>query len=117
MIFDLPDPFPGPLRQHGAFPTHTFDVVTLLGGVHEDLLPQGYASVISAWRDEMLDFVVGGRAPWGEYMGGEKGERRGLVVDEKGVGEVGEGEWLDADDGRRRKLFELADRVAGGEGM
>lgn len=117
-VFDLPDPFDGPLAQHGRSATHTFDVVTLLGGVHEDRLPEGYKSVIGAWRDVVLDFVVSGTAPCATYIGDKegRGERRGLVVGVDGVREVGEGEWLDVDGGRRRKLFELAQRVKGDEG-
>ena len=115
-VFDLPNPFPGPVRERGAFATHTFDIVTLLGGVHEDRLPGEYAPVIRAWRDTIVDFVVSGKAPCEEYIGEEKGKRKALIVDERGVREVEDGAWLDHDDGRRRRLFELAQRVAGDAG-
>ena len=38
------------------------------------------------------------------------------MVDKDGVRNVGEAEWLDNDDGRRRRLFELAQRVKGDAG-
>lgn len=115
-IFDLPNPFDGPIREQGRFATHTFDIVTLLGGVHEDRLPKSYAPVVKAWRDGILDFVVSGKAPCDEYIGQGRKERRGLMVSESGVRNVGEDEWLENDEGRRRRLFELAERVKGDGG-
>ncbi len=115
-IFDLPNPFPGPIRDRGAFATHTFDIVTLLGGVHEDRLPESYAPVVQRWRDVILDFVCKGVAPCEAYIGRGRKERRGLMVNEKGVRMLSEEEWLENDEGRRRRLFELADRVGGDAG-
>lgn len=110
-VFDLPDPFEGPIREQGEFATHTFDIVSLLGGVSEDRLPESYRPVISKWRDTILDFVVSGKAPCEEYVGKERRGRRGLMVNKDGVRDVGEEEWLDTDERRRRRLFELAYRV------
>lgn len=115
-IFDLPNPFDGPIRKQGEFATHTFDIVTLLGGVHEDRLPQSYKPVISAWRDKILDFVVSGKPPCEEYIHKGRRERSGLMVNKDGVRNVEETEWLDNDSGRRRRLFELAQRVKGDAG-
>ncbi|KAF9701829.1 hypothetical protein EKO04_000652 [Ascochyta lentis] len=115
-IFDLPNPFDGPIRKQGKFATHTFDIVTLLGGVHEDRLPENYKPVVSAWRDRILDFVVSGKPPCGEYIGEGSKERRGLMVNEDSVRDVGEEQWLENDEGRRRRLFELAERVKGDAG-
>ncbi|KAL6708237.1 hypothetical protein ACN47E_003421 [Coniothyrium glycines] len=111
-IFDLPNPFDGPIRKQGAFATHTFDITTLLGGVHEDRLPEEYAAVIARWRDVILDFVVRGKPPCDRYGV----EHKAVLVDAKGIREVGEGAYLDNDGGRRKKLFEFADRVAGRKG-
>ena len=85
--------------------------------MHEDRLPASYKPVISAWRDRILDFVVSGKPPCEEYIqeGGGRG-RRGLVVDKDGVRDVRETEWLDNDNGRRRRLFELAQRIGGDAG-
>ncbi|KAJ4986860.1 carboxylesterase [Stagonosporopsis vannaccii] len=115
-VFDLPNPFDGPIRKQGEFATHTFDIVTLLGGVHEQLLPEGYKPVISAWRDRILDFVVTGTPPCKEYLHDGTRERRGLMVNKDGVRDVAEEGWLDNDNGRRRGLFELAQRVQGDAG-
>ena len=115
-IFDLPNPFDGPIRKQGEFATHTFDIVTLLGGVHEERLPEAYAPVVSKWRDTILDFVVDGTPPCGEYISAGTKERRGLMVNRDGVRDVGEAEWLHNDEGRRRRLFELAQRVKGDAG-
>ena len=106
-IFDLPDPFDGPLKEMGEYATHTFDVTTLLGGYDESLLPREYKSVVDAWRDTMLDFVVDGSAPCERY--GEGG--RALVIGRDGVKEVGRGEYMESDGRRREKLMDLAGRV------
>ncbi|EMD92043.1 hypothetical protein COCHEDRAFT_1099330, partial [Bipolaris maydis C5] len=66
-VFDLGNPFAGPIRNHGAFATHTFDIATLLGGDHEDKLPAHYALVLSQWRDRILDFVVDRTPPCARY--------------------------------------------------
>ncbi|KAJ8109251.1 hypothetical protein OPT61_g7600 [Boeremia exigua] len=115
-IFDLPDPFDGPIRKQGEFATHTFDIVTLLGGVDEERLPKSYKPVISAWRGVILDFVASGKPPCEEYIRDGRKDRRGLMVNKNGVRDVPEQEWLDSDDSRRRRLFELAQRVSGDAG-
>jgi carboxylesterase type B len=115
-IFDLPNPFPGPVRGQGKLATHTFDIVTLLGGVHEERLPEGYKPVIQKWRDTVLGFVVDGTPPCQPYVAQDRSGRKGLMVNEKGVREVDDNEWLENDEGRRKRLFELAERVAGDEG-
>lgn len=115
-VFDLPDPFDGPIRKQGEFATHTFDVVTLLGGVSEERVPESYKPVIGQWRDTILDFVVSGRPPCEEYVREGRRERRGLMVNKDGVRDVGDEEWLDNDEGRRRRLFELAQRARGDAG-
>ncbi|KAF2131848.1 alpha/beta-hydrolase [Dothidotthia symphoricarpi CBS 119687] len=113
-VFDLPNPFPGPIRDQGAFATHTFDIVTLLGGVHEDRLPETYTPVVSEWRDRILDFAIKGTPPCARYMAGR--ERKALLVDEHGVEEVESKRYLENHEKRRQRLFDLADRVAGEAG-
>ncbi|KAI4918512.1 hypothetical protein J4E90_002897 [Alternaria incomplexa] len=115
-VFDLPNPFPGPIREQGAFATHTFDIATLLGGVHEDRLPSHYGSVVARWRDTILDFVTRGTPPCAEFVGVDGG-RRGLMVDEGGVREVGSEAWLENDEGRRRRLFDLARQIDADTGL
>lgn len=115
-IFDLPNPFPGPIREHGAFATHTFDIVTLFGGVHEDQLPANYGPVISRWREQILDFVVRGAPPCNRYLGGKDTDRCALLVDESGSREVESRDYLDDDGHRRSRLFKLAQDVAGDAG-
>jgi carboxylesterase type B len=112
-IFDLPNPFPGPLSEQGAFATHTFDIATLLGGLHEDRLPEHYKPVISKWRDTILDFVIKGTPPCETYIGKD---RRALLVGDRGVEEVGSEAWLENDERRRARLFELAEQSAGDAG-
>jgi carboxylesterase type B len=116
-IFDLPDPFPGgPVRRQGAFATHTFDIATLLGGVHEDRLPEHYKPVIARWRDTILDFVIEGTPPCERYIGTDGNDRKALLVNEQGVGQVGREEYMENDEGRRSRLFELAGQIAGDAG-
>ncbi|KAF2445886.1 hypothetical protein P171DRAFT_484540 [Karstenula rhodostoma CBS 690.94] len=115
-VFDLGNPFLGPVGEKGAFATHTFDVVTLLGGVHEHVLPERYGPVVRAWRD-VLEFVGVGKSPCAELStrdGG--GGRKGVVVNREGVREVDEEGWLGSDGGRRGRLFELARDVKSDEG-
>jgi carboxylesterase type B len=109
-IFDLPNPFSGPIRERDAFATHTFDIATLLGGVHEDRLPSQYRPVVVQWRNSILDFVVRGTPPCARFVGVDGG-RRGFMVGEEGVEEVGGEAWMENDEGRRRRLFDLAQRV------
>lgn len=116
-VFDLPNPFHGPILKHGAFATHTFDIVTLLGGIHEDKLPKHYAPVILHWRNTILDFVVNGSPPCARYLSKEDPQRRALLIDEQGVREVGSQNFLGNDQGRRSHLFALADRIAGEAGL
>lgn len=111
-VFDLANPFDGPIRERGEFATHTFDITTLLGGYDEEKLPEGYAAVIASWRDKILGFVRDGTAPCEAY--GEKG--RALMVNDKGAREVERAEYMDSDEGRRRRLMELAEKVDGKEG-
>lgn len=115
-VFDLPDPFPGPIRERGAFATHTFDIATLLGGVHEDRLPSHYRPVIAQWRNSILDFMVRGTPPCARFVGSD-GERRGKMVSEDGVREVGSEAWMENDEKRRKRLFELAQRIDADTGL
>lgn len=110
-IFDLPNPFDGPLRRMGQFATHTFDITTLVGGYDQSLLPAHYAGVIEKWRDVVLDFVREGTGLC-ERFGGNGGEG-GVVIDEKGVRAVERGKFMD---GRRQKLMDLAEKVDEKEG-
>lgn len=108
-IFDLPNPFDGPLKRQGDFATHTFDIVTLLGGVHEDRLPQGHRESVALWRDRILDFAVSGNPPCKRFGG----EGNALVVDGEGVREVGKEAYLGSDERRRERLFGLAEQIKG----
>ncbi|KAH3979712.1 carboxylic ester hydrolase [Parastagonospora nodorum] len=103
-IFDLPNPFPGPLSSQGHFATHTFDITTLLGGYDESSLPEGYGEVISNWRDKILAFVRDGAGICEEF--GEEG--KGLIVGSEGVREVDREGYMA---GRRQRLSDLADEI------
>jgi carboxylesterase type B len=111
-IFDLPNPFDGPLREQGEFATHTFDITTLLGGYDEAGLPGAYESVVGEWRDKVLDFVREGKAPCRDYSEG----KGAMVIDVEGVSKVKREEYMEADNGRRSRLMELAEKVGGDEG-
>jgi carboxylesterase type B len=114
-IFDLPNPFPGPIHEQGKFATHTFDIATLLGGTQEEQLPEEYKPVVSKWRNKILDFIVNGTPPCEEFIV-EKG-RNAFLIDEEGVRETTDGQYLGCDQERRRRLFALAERVAGEDGL
>lgn len=114
-VFDLPNPFPGPIHEQGEFSTHTFDIATLLGGTHEEQLPESYRPAISEWRDRMLDFIVDGKPPCKRFIA-EKG-RHALLVDKDGIREITDENYLGCDEQRRRRLFALAEKVAGEDGL
>lgn len=114
-IFDLPNPFPGPIHERGEFATHTFDIATLLGGTHESQLPKRYESVVSDWRNKMLDFITEGKPPCDRFIAGET--RKALLVSEEGLQEVNDGYYLGCDGQRRKRLHALADQVAGDSGL
>lgn len=113
-VFDLPNPFQGPIRDQGEFATHTFDITTFLGGVHEERLPSSYKPVIAEWRNRIIDFVVTGRPPCIAY---DLEKQCALVVERQGVREVEGKELLEWDDHRRSRLFKLADTVDGSAGL
>lgn len=105
-IFDLGNPFEGPLPT-GQYATHTLDIVLLFGGF-EDKLSADYQTIVTAWRNRIIDFVVSGKAPCEPWRDVKSGA---LVIDQNGVREMQGKELMDADGGRRRRLLELADRV------
>lgn len=114
-IFDLPNPFPCPLAEQGKFATHTFDITSLLGGMHHEKIPKEYVPIVKEWRKKIFDFVIDGNAPCARLD--VKGKGRAMVVDENGIKEVGKDVYLDGEDGgRRRKLMGLADKVNEKEG-
>jgi carboxylesterase type B len=79
-LFDLGNPFPGPLEQK-KFASHTWDVVALLGA-YEDRLPKDYVEKIREWRARYIGYVVDGKAPWAKFEIGNKGSM--LVVPNDG---------------------------------
>lgn len=110
-VFDLGNPFDGPL-QAGKFATHTWDIVALLGA-YEERLNAEYRTVVRAWRDKLLDFMVSGKALCAEWTR-ERGSA--LLVDSTGVRETIDEKYLDADSQRRRRLFALAEAIDGETG-
>jgi carboxylesterase type B len=105
-IFDLSNPFDGPLSSQGNFATHTFDITTLLGGYDESLLPAEYSEVVARWRDRILGFVRDGKGICGEYK--SEAGAKALVVGKEGVREVERQGYMG---GRRDKLMDLARRT------
>jgi carboxylesterase type B len=111
-IFDLPNPFNGPLSSQGKFATHTFDIATLMGGYDESLLPGDYVEVIADWRTKILAFVRDGSALCGVYSD-EDGDGKALIVGREGVREIHGGEYMR---GRRQELVDLAGTIDGDKG-
>ncbi|KAI4738356.1 alpha/beta-hydrolase [Aureobasidium sp. EXF-12298] len=69
-LFDLGNPFSGPLEQK-RFASHTWDIVALLGA-YEDRLPNDYVEKIRIWREKYIRYVVDGEAPWSKFENGGK---------------------------------------------
>jgi carboxylesterase type B len=74
-LFDLGNPFPGPLEQK-KFASHTWDIVALLGA-YENRLPKDYVEKIKEWRAKYIRYVVDGEAPWSKF---EKGGKESMLV-------------------------------------
>ena len=112
-IFDLPNPFPGPISKLGKFATHTFDITTLLGGYDENQLPESYRKVVKEWRDRILDFVMDETAPCEPYLEQEgKHNGRALMIDELGVREVEREDYMENDRERRKRFSSFAMSLA-----
>ncbi|KAK3669772.1 hypothetical protein LTR78_010345 [Recurvomyces mirabilis] len=107
LLFDLGNPFDGPLPVC-QYTTHTWDIVSLLGA-YEDRLDDRYKEVISNFRDKILRYAIDGTPPW-DVWDPDKGYA--LLVNAGGVRVVGKDEYM-APDSRRGRLFSLADRVDG----
>ncbi|KAK6004328.1 hypothetical protein QM012_008190 [Aureobasidium pullulans] len=102
-LFDLGNPFPGPLEQD-KFASHTWDIVALLGA-YEDRLPEEYVKKIREWRAKYIRYIVDGEAPWSKF---EKGGKEATFV----VPNHGPAEKTSLDtvlEGRLRKLLDLAE--------
>lgn len=102
-LFDLGNPFPGPLEQN-KFASHTWDIVALLGA-YEDRLPENYVRKIREWRARYIRYIVDGEAPWSKF---EKGGKEAMfVVPNHGPAE---GATLESVlEGRLQELLDLAE--------
>ncbi|KAI4853831.1 alpha/beta-hydrolase [Aureobasidium sp. EXF-8845] len=101
-LFDLGNPFPGPLEQK-KFASHTWDIVALLGA-YEDRLSEDYVEKIRGWRARYIKYIVDGEAPWTRFEKGDKGSM--LVVSNDGPAKKTTLESVL--EGRLEKLLELA---------
>ncbi|KAH0371304.1 alpha/beta-hydrolase, partial [Aureobasidium melanogenum] len=102
-LFDLGNPFPGPLEQK-KFASHTWDIVALLGA-YEDRLPEDYVKKIREWRARYIRYIVDGEAPWSNF---EKGGKEAMfVVPNHGPAE--ERMLESVLEGRLQKLLDLAE--------
>ena len=110
LLFDLGNPFDGPLpAKHYA--THTWDIVALLGA-YEHKLDAEYKAVISRYREKIMSYAIVGEAPWPAWTE-EKGEA--LVVDRDGVRVVTTDKYM-GPGSRRGRLLALAEKEAGEDG-
>ena len=110
MIFDLGNPFDGPLPAK-QYATHTWDIVALLGA-YEDRLDDEYQPVVEEFRQRILAYAVAGEEPWPAWTE-DKGAA--LLIDRNGVRVVGKQEYMD-EESRRGRMLALADKEAGPDG-
>lgn len=101
-LFDLGNPFPGPLEQK-RFASHTWDIVALLGA-YEDRLPKDYVEKIREWRGRYIKYIVDGEAPWSKFEKG--GKESTFVVPNEGPSK--ETTLESVLEGRLKKLLDLA---------
>jgi len=135
-LFATGNPFQGPLPP-GKYASHTFDIVALLGAhdsrikkIEQDAKDPQYKpfTTLLQWRERILTYAATGEAPWTEWEsdsfdagglvvgkngggGGDKTKKGvAMVVGNEGMEEQDEDVYLDEDEARRRKLFELAQK-------
>ncbi|KAG9647827.1 alpha/beta-hydrolase, partial [Aureobasidium melanogenum] len=101
-LFDLGNPFPGPLEQE-KFASHTWDIVALLGA-YEDRLPEDYVKKIREWRARYIGYIVDGEAPWSKF---DKGGKEAMFV-VPNQGPAKETTLESVLQGRLQKLLDLA---------
>ncbi|KAK5112362.1 hypothetical protein LTR62_004325 [Meristemomyces frigidus] len=110
LLFDLGNPFDGPLPR-GDCATHTWDIVSLLGAF-ESRVDAEYRDVIADLRDRILTYAVDGQAPWKAW---EPEVGCALLVGAEGVRMVGEEEYM-GPECRRGRLLALAEKERGEDG-
>jgi len=101
-LFDLGNPFPGPLEQN-KFASHTWDIVALLGA-YEDRLPEEYVKKIREWRARYIRYIVDSEAPWSKFE--KEGKEATFVVPNQGSND--ETTLASVLEGRLQKLLALA---------
>lgn len=74
-LFDLGNPFRGPLEQQ-KFASHTWDIVALLGA-YEGRLPEDYVKKIREWRGRYIRYMVDGEAPWAKF---DKSAKEAIII-------------------------------------
>ncbi|THV97045.1 alpha/beta-hydrolase [Aureobasidium pullulans] len=74
-LFDLGNPFRGPLEQQ-KFASHTWDIVALLGA-YEGRLPEDYVKKIRDWREGYIRYMVDGEAPWAKF---DKSAKEAIII-------------------------------------
>ncbi|KAI5203431.1 alpha/beta-hydrolase [Aureobasidium subglaciale] len=102
-LFDLGNPFPGPLEEK-RFASHTWDIVALLGA-YEDRLPNEYAEKIKEWRARYINYIVEGEAPWKNFE--KNGKSAMYIVPNDGPSK--ESELKAVLKGRLERLLDLAE--------
>ncbi len=112
-IFDLKNPSNKSNGAGGALPkdqfaTHTWDIVSLLG-YYDDWLDTRMLDVVRQWRDRILDFVYeGDEKSWPAW---DDTDGKALRVTKEGLRVDGKDQYMNTEDGgRRKKLFEVAQR-------
>ncbi|KAJ9114804.1 hypothetical protein QFC24_007098 [Naganishia onofrii] len=115
-LFELGNPFPGPLEQE-KYATHTWDIVALLGAF-EDKLSPGYQRVIRAWRDRIITFIAhgadeAGMQEWKPAQTSTENAELALVVDAEGKGGMRfmAGEEYIGSNTRRGRLLSIAKQI------
>ncbi|KAI4254851.1 MAG: hypothetical protein LQ352_002872 [Teloschistes flavicans] len=107
VLFDIENPF-SELLEKGRFATHTWDVVSLLGG-YNDLVPEDSRKGISEWRRMILHYCYTGQLPCETWR---PLSQSAMLIRKNGI------QHLDHDlltQSRAQKLLHFAERE-GGEG-
>ncbi|EMC93400.1 hypothetical protein BAUCODRAFT_239337 [Baudoinia panamericana UAMH 10762] len=110
MIFDLGNPFDGPLPPRECA-THTWDVVALLGA-YEGRVDDQYRSVITESRGKILAYAVAGKEPWPAWT---PEDGFALWVGNDGVRVVRKDDYMGTGT-QRGRLLKYAEKEAGEDG-
>ena len=109
VLFDIGNPFTE-LLEKGRFATHTWDIVSLLGG-YDNVVPEDCRHVISRWRSTILTYCHTGELqcdPW------RRTSQSALIVGKDGIKSLNHDLLTES---RAQRLLQFAEQEGGERGL